>query len=152
MNKKMLLLGLILSAATAYGAAVDINVTAKLVKPLGLKTSNGKIVGQALTTTTGEQTLTPVTVSFTGGENASIRFTVDQELTLAGQGATGGNLTFNTTVDGGSVTSTGTEINSDLVLSSSGDSALTLGGKVNLGGSEASQLYKGDLNISVDYN
>lgn len=152
MNKKMLLLGLMLSAisaGTAYGASVDINVTAKLIKPLEMKKSHTKIVGQALAATSGTQTLTPITVSFLGGQNASIKFTADQNVTL-----TGGSdaLTLSTTVNGGSVTSTGTKINSDLVLSSAGESAVTLGGTVNLSGTEPSQTYAGTMDIAVDYN
>lgn len=149
MNKKMLLLGLILSTMTAYSATVDINVTAKLIKPLEMKKSNGKIVGQALTTTTGSQTLTPITVSFIGGSNSNINFTADQNVTLTGGSDT---LTFATTIDGGSVTSTGTDIKSDLVLSSAGESALSLGGSISLDGSELAEVYTGTMNIAVDYN
>ena len=149
MNKKMLLLGLILSTMTAYSASVDINVTAKLIKPLEMTKSNGKIVGQALSTTSGTQDLTPITVSFVGGSNDSINFTADQNVTLTSGTDT---LTFATTIDGGDVTSTGTDIKSDLVLSSAGESALSLGGTVSLDGTETAELYTGTMNIAVDYN
>lgn len=149
MNKKMLLLGLILSAVTAYGSSVDINVTAKLIKPLEMKKSNGKIIGQALKSTTGTQTLTPIKISFIGGKNASITFTADQNVTLTGESDI---LTLATIIDGGSLNSTGDEISSDLVLSSAGESELSLGGTIDLEGSEASKTYTGTMDIAVNYN
>lgn len=149
MNKKMLLLGLVLSAVTSYSANVDINVTANLIKPLEMKKSNTKIVGQALSTTTGTQTLTPINVSFKGGSNAKIRFGADQNVVLTDGTDT---LTLATTINGGSVTSTGTKINSDLILSSAGETSLSLGGDINLAGTEPSSTYTGTMDIDVDYN
>lgn len=149
MNKKILLLGLILSAVTTYSANVDINVTANLIKPLEMKKSHTKIVGQALTATAGEQTLTPINVTFNGGSNANIRFAADQNVTLT-DGTDSLNLA--TTIDGGSVTSTGTKIHSDLILSSAGESSISLGGNINLAGTENSSVYIGTMDIDVDYN
>lgn len=151
MKRKILLtMATLMATAAVYGAGtVDINIGARLITPLTMTKSSDNLVGQVLSNTNGDFSLTPINISFAGSNNASVTLVTDQYVDLTNGGST---IRMSTGLIGGTVTSNGTDIQSEMILSSSGTGNLEMGGMVTLAGSEASGNYIGTANIQVDYN
>lgn len=140
----------LMSMVSIYGNEnVDINISTKLITPLTISKSSETLTGQALGGQSGDYNLTPITVTFSGSSNSEILFTADQYVDLINGSDT---IRMTTGLIGGVVTSNGTSIQSELILSTSGSADVDLDGGLTLDGSEVAGSYVGTLNIQVDYN